>query len=146
MVRRVFTAQGYCRHAAMKRVLAAALIFVFCTTQAWAWGSEGHRIVAEIAEQYLQPSASHEVRDLLAIENATTLAEVANWADEIRGQRRNTARWHFVDIPISAPAYDPRRDCAQPRRVRRCQPAGPIAAGPGRLRAGSPLEPMRLTR
>ena len=95
----------------MKRAFATVLIFLLCSSQAWAWGSEGHRIVAEIAEQYLQPTTAHEVRDLLAIENATTLAEVANWADEIRGQRRNTAPWHFVDIPVSAPAYDPKRDC-----------------------------------
>jgi hypothetical protein len=95
----------------VRRFLAALLLSLVSATQTWAWGSEGHRIVAEIAEQYLGPATAHEVRDLLAIENATTLAEVANWADEIRGQRRNTAPWHFVDIPFSAQAYDPERDC-----------------------------------
>jgi hypothetical protein len=97
----------------MKRLLVALLVSLISATQAWAWGSEGHRIVAEIAEQYLEPATAREVRDLLAIENATTLAEVSNWADEIRAQRRNTARWHFVDIPLSAPGYDATRDCAR---------------------------------
>ena len=35
----------------------------------------------------------------------------ANWADEIRDQRRETGAWHYVDIPLDAPGYDPRRDC-----------------------------------
>ncbi len=95
----------------MKRVIAALLLSVLVTSQAWAWGSEGHRIVGEIAEQYLDPATTQQIRDLLALENATTLAAVSTWADEIRQQRRNTAPWHFVDIPISAPAYDPGRDC-----------------------------------
>jgi hypothetical protein len=56
------------------------------------------------------------MRELLAIENTTTLAQVATWADDIRAQRRETARWHFVDIPIHPPAgtpaaYDAARDC-----------------------------------
>ena len=84
--------------------------------QARAWGTEGHRIVAEIAEQYLQPATARQVRELLAIDDETTLADVANWADQIRRQRRDTAPWHFVDIPIhpapGTPAvYDPARDC-----------------------------------
>jgi hypothetical protein len=54
---------------------------------ALAWGGEGHRIVAEIAEQYLDPETARQVRELLALDNATTLAEVSTWADEIRGRR-----------------------------------------------------------
>lgn len=90
---------------------AAASVFA-APTQAMGWGSEGHRIIAEIAEQYLEPDTSRRVRALLAIENATTLADIANWADQIRPQHRETAPWHFVDIPISASGYDPARDCA----------------------------------
>ena len=89
---------------AASRLIAALFVLVVGTSQALAWGSEGHRIVAEIAEQYLEPATAREVRDLLAIENATILAEVSNWAGEIRGQRRNTAPWHFVDIPIGVSA------------------------------------------
>jgi hypothetical protein len=99
------------------RALAAALgIIIALTGQALAWGDEGHRIVAEIAEQYLKAGTAHQVRELLALENATTLAAVSTWADEIRGQRRETARWHYVNIPIHPPAgtppgYDAARDC-----------------------------------
>jgi hypothetical protein len=46
-----------------------------------------------IAEQYLESATARQVPDLLAIENATTLAQVSTWADEIRPQRHDTARW-----------------------------------------------------
>jgi hypothetical protein len=99
------------------RIAFAALAFCFgLTSQAAAWGFEGHRIIAEIAEQYLKPATAEQVRELLAIENTTTLADVANWADQIRPQRPETAHWHFVNIPIhpqagTPAAYDPERDC-----------------------------------
>jgi hypothetical protein len=56
------------------------------------------------------------VRDLLALENVTTLASVSMWADQSRLQRPETARWHFVNIPINPPpgtpvAYYAERDC-----------------------------------
>jgi hypothetical protein len=98
--------------ALMRRLAIVFLMFSLVPTRAFAWGSEGHRIVAEIAEQHLEPNTAKQVRDLLAIENSTTLADVANWADQIRPQRRETASWHFVDIPVSAAGYDAARDCA----------------------------------
>jgi len=100
----------------MKVISTAFLIVLSPPAPALAWGDEGHRIAAEIAERHLNPATVRQVRELLAIENATTLAEVSTWADEIRGQRRETARWHYVNIPIHPPpgapaAYDAARDC-----------------------------------
>src|SRR5690242_4567980 len=95
----------------MGRLAIVLIVASLIPTQAFAWGSEGHRIVAEIAEQHLEPTTAKQVRDLLALENSTTLADVANWADKIRHQRSETASWHFVDIPINAEAYDISRDC-----------------------------------
>jgi S1/P1 Nuclease len=99
-------------------LVAAFVLLVASNVNALAWGYEGHRIVAEIAEQFLEPETAHHVRDLLAIENRTTLAEVSTWADEIRPQYPETRRWHFVSIPIHPPAgdpsgYDAARDCPQ---------------------------------
>jgi hypothetical protein len=96
----------------MGRLAIAVLALSLIPARAFAWGSEGHRIIAEIAEQHLDPAAAQQVRDLLATENETSLAAVANWADQIRRQRPETAPWHFVDIPISAPGYVAARDCA----------------------------------
>ena len=95
----------------MKKIIATLLFVVAGVPDAWAWGSEGHRVVAEIAEQFLEPSTARQVHELLAIENETTLSAVSNWADQIRGQRRNTAAWHYVNIPINASGYDAERDC-----------------------------------
>jgi nuclease S1 len=89
---------------------------VGCAGPARAWGDEGHRIVAEIAERYLEPETAREMRALLAIEGATTLVEVSTWADDIRRRRRETAPWHYVNIPLHPPAgthagFDAARDC-----------------------------------
>jgi hypothetical protein len=78
---------------------------------ALAWGQEGHRVVALIAERHLTPVAQAEVTRLLAIEGASGMAAVASWADDFRSTHRETAPWHFVDIPLAAAGYDRARDC-----------------------------------
>ena len=50
------------------RLEIALIVVSLVPNQAFAWGSEGHRIIAEIAEQYLEPNTAHQIRDLLAIE------------------------------------------------------------------------------
>lgn len=97
-------------------LLIGLAVFLANPIQARAWGYEAHRIIAEIAEQFLEPEIAPQVRELLAIENVTTLADVSTWADEIRLQRRETGPWHYVNIPITLPtgeptAYDAARDC-----------------------------------
>jgi hypothetical protein len=76
--------------------------------QAWAWGQEGHSIVAEIAQRRLNAQALDHVRALL---KGASLASVASWADDVRGARQDTYNWHFVDIPLADDTYDPSRDC-----------------------------------
>jgi hypothetical protein len=92
-------------------VLSSALATSTLSSNAQAWSVEGHEIVADIAEQFLEPRAANEIRKLLALDNEATLAGIANWAEQIRPQRRETARWHYVNIPLRAVAYDPSRDC-----------------------------------
>ena len=92
-------------------VLALA-IAVAASDPAKAWGPEGHAIVADIAEAHLTPAAAAQVSNLLSLDGHHRLDEVASWADEIRPQRRDTASWHFVDIPLAASNYDATRDCA----------------------------------
>lgn len=53
----------------------------------------------------MTPAALAAVRSLLGPRQS--LADIANWADEQREVRRS-AQWHYVDVPISAPRYDPR--------------------------------------
>jgi hypothetical protein len=76
---------------------------------AWAWGAEGHEIVALIAERELTPAARQQMAQLLGSD--AMMVHDANWADEIRSQRPETGGWHYVDIPLGAPGYAAWRDC-----------------------------------
>jgi hypothetical protein len=75
---------------------------------AQAWGPEGHIVVAKIAASRLSASAKTAVRQLLG---RHSLDSVANFADQVRGDRPETYNWHFVDIPKDATDYDANRDC-----------------------------------
>lgn len=81
--------------------------------QCRAWGREGHRLTALVAEAYLTPEARKQVDALLAEDSKRPedLADIANWADAYRLDHSETAAWHYVDIPGSATAYDRMRDC-----------------------------------
>jgi hypothetical protein len=110
------TLTGVVKTPHAKSLLGAFILFFASSVDAFAWGYTGHRIIAEIAEQFLEPETAHQIRDLLAIENVTTLAEVSTWADQIRVQRPETAPWHYVNIPLrpapnGSSGYDATRDC-----------------------------------
>ena len=79
-------------------------------TEAFAWGQEGHSIVAEIAQRRLSPQASAVIARTLG--RGHSLSAIASWADDVREKRPETARWHFVDIPVAESTYVPARDCA----------------------------------
>jgi hypothetical protein len=84
------------------------LLATMATPNLWAWGREGHRLTALVAEQYLTPATKAQVVALLGKE---TLADVAPWADEYRSSHPETAPWHFVDIPRDQAKFDRMRDC-----------------------------------
>jgi len=71
----------------------------------WPWGRTGHRVSAMMAESRLTPAALAAVRNLL--EPGETLADASTWADEQREMPRS-GPWHYVNVPISEPRYDPR--------------------------------------
>jgi hypothetical protein len=78
--------------------------------QAFAWGRIAHTPIAWVAERHLTPDAAKEVRRLLSLEEASSLGEVASWAD--RDWRENRpGPDHDVPIPLEADGYDAARDC-----------------------------------
>ena len=95
--------------------LVVILLCILAPVPALAWGDEGHRIVARIAEPLLTPAARAAVDALLAADadtlTAPDFASRATWADKWRDSDRNgtkqrytaTEQWHFVDIEINAP-------------------------------------------
>lgn len=95
----------------MRNAPAIFIMLIVSACGAFAWGPEGHRTVADIARQNLNASARAHVRELLGNDD---LAAIANWADEIKSERPETAGWHFVDIPRDAAGFVEARDCFHP--------------------------------
>jgi len=72
----------------------AALVVVQFAAPVWAWGGTGHRVIARLAERHLTDQAKAEIRSLL--EPGESLTDASTWADEVRGQMRHTAPWHYL--------------------------------------------------
>ncbi len=92
-----------CRHISPLATIAAIALLMTGNT-AWSWGRLGHRVSARLAEARLTPTALAAARSLL---DGESLADVADWADEQR-EIPGSSRWHYVDVPISEPRYDPK--------------------------------------
>jgi hypothetical protein len=90
------------------RVLAFLALAVY-SLPGFAWGPEGHRLVARMAQEMLTPAAADRVQATL--EPGETIASLASWADEVRKTRKETEPWHFIDIPIDSAGLDMKRDC-----------------------------------
>jgi len=85
-----------------------AVAIVASSSSLAAWGPQGHRLVARIAEARLTPVARQNVRWLL---DTASLADIASWADAQVDELRQTGPWHYVNIPNAAAGYDRDRDC-----------------------------------
>lgn len=99
--------------AAGKRLLGRNLVALALAALAplhtYAFGTEGHQIVAALAEQRLSDHARAEAGKLLALEPGSTLVSISVWADETRSP--STAAWHYVNLPRDADCqYDAARD------------------------------------
>ena len=122
---------------ALRAVAVCTLLLCFSAPQSWAWGREGHRLTALVAEQYLTPETKVQIVTLLHKE---TLADIAPWADEYRVDHPETGAWHFVDIPKDAAAFDRRQrlirlPCQKPG-ARQPHVAVPSARAQANERAG----------
>jgi len=99
-------------------VAAAGLAVAAMPVKTYAWGDEGHMIVALIADDRLAPSTKQRVGALLQLDEDTLtdkdIASRSTWADRYRDSDKMTTRvrynatqhWHFVDIEIDAPDVD----------------------------------------
>jgi len=80
------------------RTKVAIVFMVLLTLQASSWGLTGHRVVGQIADQYLTKKARKQVKQILGNE---TLADVANWMDFIKSEPSYDfmGPWHYCTIP-----------------------------------------------
>jgi len=104
----------------MKIIIAGSLALGLATNiaqprTALAWGDDGHKVVALIAQSFLETDVRTRVNALLAADmdslTSHDIASAATWADKFRdsnigGARQRTRQWHFVDIELTAPDLD----------------------------------------
>jgi len=95
-----------------KLQLTVTLALLLIPSWLHAWSTEGHEIVAMLAEQRLQPDVREVAMTLLEGE---TFVGAASWADKVRNEQ--TAPWHYVNIQLADTDYDPGRVCPQDQCV-----------------------------
>lgn len=80
--------------------LAVVAALLLKANAVMAYGTIGHRVVAEIAQRHLSRHAKKELKKLIGEE---PLAYWANWPDFIKsdttGKWKSASRWHYVDLP-----------------------------------------------
>jgi hypothetical protein len=84
--------------------VVATLLLLTLAPSTFAWGPTGHRVVAEIAQRHLTPTAQTKVSRLL---DGRTLADVANWPDELRSDPRfdKYRPLHFATVKDGIASY-----------------------------------------
>ncbi len=74
-------------------------LFLFLSFQSvFAWNKTGHRIVGQIASNYLTKNTKQQIRKLLGHQD---LSRISNWADEIKSDSNwaHAYDWHYCTIP-----------------------------------------------
>lgn len=127
---------------ALNLTVAAAYLLAALPTPAFAWGDEGHKAIAVIADHFLTPAVRQKVQAMLESDpdslTAHDVSSAAIWADRYRDSDRKTTKqrynathlWHFVDIETKGDkAGDAFSACFHEPKT----PAGtPASQGPAR--------------
>ena len=63
------------------------------------WGSTGHRVIAEVASNYLTDNARLQIDNIL---NGETLVNASTYADDIKSDSRYDMYydWHFLNMEL----------------------------------------------
>ena len=91
------------RPAAASALMAAC--FLLPTKAALAWGDEGHRVIALIADHYLEPSVKQKVTAILATDSEPASHDIAGasvWATapvNLEGHQD----WHLMKLALDHP-------------------------------------------
>jgi hypothetical protein len=82
------------------------LSLVFLSSQAFAWGPTGHRVVGQVAEKELEREVLKKITEIL---DGASLARVSTWPDEIKSEPETyseTYIWHYTDWPEGVHDHD----------------------------------------
>jgi hypothetical protein len=93
----------------MTKMVAVTALLVLCVVSVGAWGADGHKMIARIAQSRLTASTLKQVEALIGGEMST----VATWADEVRHEPEWawSAPLHFINTPDRACNFEYSRDC-----------------------------------
>jgi protein-tyrosine-phosphatase len=97
------------RRPAVWAGVLAGLLVIGLPLPGFAWGTQGHQVIASLAYAQLTPAARKEVDRLLALEPGETLGSISTWADEHRNP--STGARHYVNFPRDSCTFDAQRDC-----------------------------------
>ncbi len=86
----------------LKKVIAVVIFFF--TTHLYAWDSNGHKLVAEIAYENLTPIAKKTVLQIVQTpgpwySHPLSFSDSAAWADWIRPNTSQYDTWHYINLP-----------------------------------------------
>src|SRR5579863_3305590 len=104
------------------RVTSVVLALLLFPASAWAWGTDGHKIVAVIAADNLTPAAQSHVASILGVaadkRALVTAMEAASTRPDtqFRVEDGRTEPWHFINLCIQdrraeIPARGPGGNC-----------------------------------
>lgn len=82
----------------MNMTIIKFCILILYSSNLFAWGQIGHRVVGEIAESHLSSKANKEIRKILGNES---LAQASTWPDFIRRRVKELDKfttWHYINI------------------------------------------------
>jgi hypothetical protein len=83
----------------MRHVLLALIAFFPISSEAWAWGDEGHKVICEIALRLAQPSTRAEIQRLIETDTEFhSFSDSCIWPD----YPRKRAAEHFVNLARNA--------------------------------------------
>ena len=98
----------------VRYLIGCIFLSVLPLQEGLAWGPAGHRVVGAIAEMNLDPQAFKTIQKDF---NINHLANVANWADEIKGRDLRPDVLHYTNIGAHHRTYNQKRDCPRKRCV-----------------------------
>ena len=77
-------------------ILIALVVLFPISSDAWAWGDQGHKVICEIALRLAQPSTRAEIQKLISNDEwFGTFSDSCIWPDH----PRQRASEHFVNLP-----------------------------------------------
>lgn len=80
--------------------LGLSLLTAFSSTESFAWGQNGHRIIGEVAQMHLTQETKKQLSLILKDDS---LAEVSTWPDEMRSNpstfwQKQSGKWHYINV------------------------------------------------